>query len=137
MTNQEKEVAMITKRVLNPDRIRKVGKGFSFIPHRFLTGGFLASLDQAEILLYLFLVLAADRYGLSFYSYDSICNLLELSLDQYIQAKDGLIKKDLIAFDGTIFQVMELPNSPTVEKQLQSYNPSPLEALAGQIFKEV
>jgi hypothetical protein len=37
---------MITKRVLKPDRIRKVGKWFSFIPHRFLTGGFLAALEQ-------------------------------------------------------------------------------------------
>ena len=100
---------MITKRVLNPDRIRKVEKGFSFIPHRFLTGGFLAALDQTEILLYLFLVLAADRYGLSFYGYDSICNLLKLTLDQYIQAKDGLIKKELVAFDGSIFQVLDQP----------------------------
>ncbi len=57
---------MVTKRVLNPDLIRKIGKGFSFIPHRFLTGGFKAALEQTEILLYLFLVLAADRYGLSF-----------------------------------------------------------------------
>ncbi|BBO80936.1 hypothetical protein DSCO28_17140 [Desulfosarcina ovata subsp. sediminis] len=126
---------MITKRVLNPGRIRKIGKGFSFIPHRFLTGGFLAALNQTEILLYLFLVVAADRYGLSFYSYDAICNLLKLTLDQYVQSKDGLIKKDLIAFDGTIFQVLELPNSPPVENQ--PVKPSPLEALVGQMLKEV
>jgi hypothetical protein len=45
---------MIAKRVLKPDRIRKVGKGFSFIPHRFLTGGILAALQPTEILLYIF-----------------------------------------------------------------------------------
>jgi hypothetical protein len=103
---------MIRKRLLNPGRVRCIDGGFSFIPHRFLTSGFLAALDQKELLLYLFLVLVADRHGLSFYSYDSICSLLQLSLDQYIEARDGLIEKDLIAFDGTIFQVLDLPSTP-------------------------
>jgi hypothetical protein len=100
------------KKVLNPNRIRHIEGGFSFIPHRFLTDGFLASLSQIEILLYLFLCLVSDRYGLSFYSYDAICSLLQLSVDEYIEARDGLIRKDLIAFDATIFQVLELPPKP-------------------------
>jgi hypothetical protein len=128
---------MITKRVLKPDRIRKVGKGFSFIPHRFLTGGFLAALKQTEILLYVFLVLAADRYGMSFYSYDAICNFLKLSLDQYIQARNALMQKDLIAFDGTLFQVLELPVNPPQTNAHQAVDPSPLGALAAKMFKEV
>lgn len=103
---------MIKKRILNPDRIRRIGKGFSFIPHRFLTDGFLTILSPPEMLLYFFLILAADRNGLSFYSYDTVCNLLSLSLDQYVQARNQLIHKDLIAFDGTIFQVLELPLPP-------------------------
>jgi hypothetical protein len=128
---------MITKRVLKPERIRRIGRGFSFVPHRFLTGGFLAALDQAEALLYLFLSLAADRYGLSFYSYDAICHLLNFSLDRYIQARDGLIAKDLIAFDGTIFQVLELPDRPPAVPPPQPEPASPLAALAGKMFKEV
>ncbi len=107
---------MITKKILNPDRIRQIGGGFSFIAHRFLTGGFLEDLSQCELLLYIFLVLAADRYGLSFYSYDRICSILHLRVEQYIAARDGLIEKDLIAFDGTLFQVLELPALP---KKLQ------------------
>ena len=103
---------MIRKRVLNAERIRRIDGGFSFIPHRFLTDGFLASLSQRELLLYLFLILVSDRHGLSFYSYDSICSLLQLNLDQYIEARDALIQKELIAFDGTIFQVLALPPQP-------------------------
>ena len=103
---------MIRKKILAPERIRRIDGGFSFIPHRFLTDGFLASLDQKQLLLYLFLILVSDRHGLSFYSYDAICSLLEFSLDQYIEARDGLIARDLIAFDGTIFQVLELPSRP-------------------------
>ena len=102
---------MITKKVLNSTRIRRIEGSFCFIPHRFLTDGFLAALDQKEILLYFFLVLASDRNGLSFYSYDAICSLLGLSVDEYIEARDGLMGKDLIAFDGTIFQVLSLPAS--------------------------
>jgi hypothetical protein len=103
---------MIKKKILDSQRIRRIDGGFSFIPHRFLTDGFLASLNQRELLLYLFLILVSDRHGLSFYSYDSICSMLQLTLDQYIEARDGLIEKDLIAFDGAIFQVLSLPCQP-------------------------
>ena len=106
---------MLAKRILNADRIRKIAGGFSFIPHRFLAEVFLASLDREEILLYLFLILAGDRHGLSCYSYDAICTLLQLNLDEYIAARDGLIGKDLIGFDGRIFQVLALPRLPVIK----------------------
>jgi len=113
---------MIRKKILAPDRIRQIEGSFGFIPHRFLTDGFLAELSQHELLLYLFLIMAADRCGLSFYSCHSICSLLGLSDDQYLKAKDGLIAKDLIAFDGTIFQVLSLPepSGSSLRQQLRS-----------------
>jgi hypothetical protein len=117
----EKMAMMIKKKILNPDRIRRINGGFSFIPHRFLCDGFLTTLHQMEILLYLFLVLASDRHGLSFYSYDTICSLLQMNLDQYIKARNGLIDKDLIAFDGTVFQVLELPASPVSSSAAKKY----------------
>ncbi len=104
---------MIQKKIINPQRIRRIDGGFSFIPHRFLTEGFLASLGQKELLLYLFLILAADRYGLSFYSYDRIGSFLHISVDEYVAARDSLINKNLIAFDGTLFQVLDLPATPS------------------------
>jgi len=103
---------MIRKKILNPARVRRIDGGFGFIPHRFITGGFLSALRPDELLLYFFLVLVADRNGLSYYAYDSICSLLSMDLDRYIDARDGLIAKDLIAFDGTVFQVLCLPERP-------------------------
>jgi hypothetical protein len=100
---------MIRKKILAPDRIRQIKGSFGFIPHRFLSDGFLAALNQHELLLYMFLIIAADRYGLSFYSCNSICSLLGLTVDQYQKARDELIGKDLLAFDGTIFQLLSLP----------------------------
>ena len=63
----------------------------------------------ASTTLYVFLVLVADRNGLSYYCYDKICTLLRLSVDEYILARNTLIDKDLIAFDGYLFQVLSLP----------------------------
>jgi len=57
---------MIKKKILDPNRLRRIDGGFSFIPHRFLADGFLATLTQKELLLYLFLVMVSDRHGLSF-----------------------------------------------------------------------
>jgi len=93
-------------------RIRSITGSFVFIEHRFLRHGFWASLGHHELLLYFFLVLVADRQGLSFYSYDKICSLLIISVDEYILARDSLINKDLLAFDGTFFQVLSLPPEP-------------------------
>ena len=100
---------MINRKPLVCDRIRKIDGSFAWIGHRFLRGGFFASLSQNELLLYFLLVLVADRQGLPYYHYDKICSLLSLCLDDYIVVRDHLIEKDLIAFDGTFFQVLSLP----------------------------
>ena len=103
------EEHMVNRKVLVSDRIRKIDGSFSWIGHRFLRSGFFTSLTHHELLLYFFLVLVADRQGLYYYHYDKICSLLCLSLDDYIVVRDRLIEKDLIAFDGTFFQVLSLP----------------------------
>lgn len=100
---------MISKQPINRDRIRKISGYFSWIDHRILSNGFLTSMSRDEILLYFFLVLVGDKNGISFYSYDKICNLLKIELDEYIQARDFLIKRSLIAYDNGRFQVLELP----------------------------
>lgn len=99
---------------IQPERVRRIQGGFAFLPNRFLHEGFFTSLSHQERSLYLFLVLAADRNGVSFYAYDRICSALEVSLDQYLQLRTALIEKNLIAFDGTRFQVLSLPPQPVV-----------------------
>jgi len=115
---------MIERKPIIPARLRKIGGSFAYIEHRFLRAGFWTALSQHELLLYFFLVLVADRQGLSFYGYDKICTLLRFTLDDYILARDGLIDKDLVAFDGSLFQVLSLPeraahgaNPPLVDRE--------------------
>ncbi len=96
-----------------PQRVRRIGSdSFAFLPHRFLRDGFLRALTADELRLYVFLVLAADRNGVSFYSHQRIRCTLDLSADAYVQARRGLLRKDLVAADGIRIQVLSLPPLP-------------------------
>lgn len=127
---------MISKTPLDRDRVRKIAGSFAFVEHRFLRSGFFSVLTQHELLLYIFLVLVADRNGLSYYSYDKICILLKITLDDYIIARDGLIEKDLIAFNGHLFQVLSLPKQPPQDRaplknsdDMQTHDPATIEQI--------
>ena len=123
---------MIKTKILCPNRVRRITGSFAFIEHRFLRDGFWESLSHHELLLYVFLILAADRNGVSYYSYDKICSLLRISMDEYLNARDALIDKDLLAFDGYFFQVLSLPEKPvnqhlrllTSRQQMEKYDPA-------------
>jgi len=102
---------VVQREPIRPERVRRIGPdGFAFIPNRFLRDGFFAALGPAERELYFLLLVAADRNGVSFYHYDSICALLQMELETYLHARNALIDRDLIAFDGTRFQVLSLPD---------------------------
>ena len=132
----------IETRPLEPDRIRKITGSFAFIEHRFLHDGFWASLDHHQLLLYLFLIIVADRNGLSYYSYDKICTLLRISVDEYILARNALIDYDIIAFDGYLFQVLSLPEEVTrpvskalkTRKQMEAHDPATIRQLTLDAF---
>lgn len=131
---------MIDPRPILPERMRKITGSFAFIEHRFLHVGFWATLNSHELLFYLFLVMVSDRYGMSYYSYDKICALLRITVDEYIMVRNSLIDKDLIAFDGSLFQVLSLPETPVISKtdilktskQMQQHDP----ATVHQIIKD-
>lgn len=97
---------------IRPDRLRFIRRGIVATPNRFLHAGFFVSLSHVERSLYLFLLLAADRNGISFYAYDKICGALEITPDDFLLVRDALLAKDLIAFDGTRYQVLSLPAEP-------------------------
>jgi hypothetical protein len=120
----ERRKEMIDKKPLVPERIRGIGGSFAFIEHRFLRDGFVLHLSHHELLVYFFLVLACDRQGMSYYSYEKICSQLKLLLDDYIHARDCLIHKDLIAFDGRLFQVLSLPQAPIAREKPAKPQPS-------------
>jgi hypothetical protein len=112
---------IVASRVRSPQ-----GQTFAFLPHRFLRDGFFCSLCPDQLRLYVFLVLAADRDGISSYGFERICAVLEIDIDAFLLARDSLIRKDLIAFDGRRFQVLSLPDKPV-------HTPSPPLLTAAQM----
>lgn len=135
---------MIKTKILSSKRVRRITGSFAFIEHRFLRDGFWDSLSCQELLLYLFLILVADRNGVSYYSYDKIYSLLRISADEYLAARNALIDKDLIAFDGYFFQVLSLPEKPVNQplrllasrEQMEKYDPATIRHLICRSLKE-
>ena len=105
---------MFQKKIIHPSRVRKIQGSFSWIDHRFITGGFLQTLSAMEILLYFFLVSVSDRNGISFYYDDRICNLIKIGLTSLGEAREGLINKSLLAYEHPIYQVLSLPAEPVI-----------------------
>ena len=135
---------MIKTKILCPNRVRRITGSFAFIEHRFLRDGFWESLTHHELLLYVFLLLVADRNGISYYSYDKIYSLLRISTDEYLQARNALIDKDLIAFDGYFFQVLSLPEKPVMQllrllkskEEMEKYDPATIRSFIGRSLRE-
>jgi hypothetical protein len=82
-----------------PDNVRKIEGSFAWIDHRLLRNGYLAAMAHEEQALYLFLLLAADRNGVSFYRKEKICDLVALDFQHFEVARDRLISAKLIAFE--------------------------------------
>ena len=93
------EQIMPTPHIPQPQNVRRISGSFAWIDHRLLRGGYLEDMTHAEMALYLFLVLAADRHGVSFYRKEKICDFVALDFHQFEVARDRLIGAKLIAFE--------------------------------------
>ena len=82
-----------------PQRVRRIEKSFAWIDHRLLRNGYLQVMTHQEHGLYLFLALAADRHGVSFYRKEKICDVLGLDWTAFEMARDRLVDFKLIAFE--------------------------------------
>lgn len=85
-------------RLPQPYRIRRIDGSFAWIDHRLIREGFLTRMSLHDQALYLFLVLAADGRGVSFYRKEKICDALGIDWPEFEQAKARLIQMDLLAF---------------------------------------
>jgi len=91
---------MSERRIPQPHRVRKIEGSFAWIDHRLLRHGHLSLMMHQDQALYLFLCLAADRDGVSFYRQEKICDTLGLAWDEFHVARDRLIGLKLIAFEA-------------------------------------
>ena len=108
-----------------PDRRRSIRGSFSWIDHRFLREGFDQGLIRLEKLLYFVLVAVSNQDGVSFYSDARLAELLDIRFPHELEAaRNELVARDLIAYEGGIYQVLDLPaDSP--RKQRNGSPPRP------------
>jgi hypothetical protein len=94
-----------------PDCRRSIRGSFSWIDHRFLREGFDQGLTRLEKLLYFVLVAVSNQDGVSFYSDARLAELLDVRFPHELDgARKELVARDLIAYEGGIYQVLDLPD---------------------------
>lgn len=96
------------KRVLNPERLRKVPPQFSWIDHRLVREDYFVRCDHCAWTLYLFLSSVADAQGLSYYSEASLMRRLKLDPLALSASRQQLIHAGLIAYQKPLYQVLSL-----------------------------
>jgi len=110
--------------ILDRGRIRCVDGSFGFIPHRFLSDGFFASLNHDELILYFFWILASDRFGMSFYGDKAIVKHTGIESVNLGEARNSLVSKSLIAFKPPFVQVLQLPAGPVINNPVSTEHPA-------------
>jgi len=107
-----------------PDRQRRIRGSFSWIDHRFLREGFDAGLTRLEKLLYFVLVAVSNHDGVSFYSDVRLADLLDIRFPHELDgARNELVHRDLIAYEGGVYQVLDLP--PGAPGHRRAASPAP------------
>ena len=104
----------IKKRLLRPERVRRVPEGFSWVDHRLVRDRYVQRCTPDALALYLLLVTVGDADGLSFYAEATLSRLLSMDLSSVREAKRVLVSVELIAVESSLVQVLSLePWIPT------------------------
>ena len=102
---------MVTKRILCPERLRRVPRQFSWVDHRLVRDKHIRGLSHESLALYLFLVTVSDVDGLSYYSDAAIERYLNLDRFMAGQTRVELCGAGLIAYCRPLYQVLSLEKS--------------------------
>lgn len=111
MAGKNRNLLMIQKRLIRPDRVRQVPSSFNWIDHRLVRDRYIERCDCTALALYLFLVTVSDVQGLSYYSDASICRCLKIEPLHLSAARQQLEQADLIAYRQPLYQVLSLVES--------------------------
>ena len=103
---------MLIKRVLRPERLRRVPAQFSWIDQRLVREGYVGRCSPEALALYLFLVTVADAQGLSYYGDAALERCLSMEPARVAGARVALIDAGLIAWERPLYQVLALDPPP-------------------------
>ena len=94
---------------VDPTRVRTLPRHFAWLDHRLRER--LGDLSLEAIALLVFLHLAADRTGCSFWADTTIAKKLGLREGDIIQARFRLVAKGLVAYRYPLYQLLPLEDA--------------------------
>lgn len=97
----------VQKQLIDP-RIRRIPQFFSWVDRRLVKHGYIEQCSHQASALYLFLITVADERGLSFYSDQSLANILCMHKHNLRHAREQLILLGMIAYQAPLYQVLAL-----------------------------
>lgn len=98
----------VRKRVLRPERLRRVPAQFSWIDQRLVREHYVERCDVHALALYLLLLTVADAQGLSYYADRTLSGYLSIDEPRLRTARGCLIRAELIAYEPPLYQVLSL-----------------------------
>lgn len=98
----------IEKRILCPQRLRRIPGQFSWVDQRLVRDRYLPHCDHSALALYLVLVTVADAEGLSYYSDASLGRMLKMDHAQLLHARRQLCQNGLLAYEKPLSQILSL-----------------------------
>jgi hypothetical protein len=102
-------MAGVHKRLLRPERLRRVPQQFSWVDQALVRSRLIDRLDARAAALYLFLVTVADAQGLSYWGAATLGRRLGLSAGELEAARARLVELELLAWQAPLYQVLALP----------------------------
>lgn len=126
---------MIQKEPVNPQRVRRIPRQFSWVDHRVVRDRFIESCSHPAAALYLFLLVVADQQGLSYYSDASLMTRLSMDASTLERARKNLIDAGLVAFKKPLYQVLDL--EPRVDSTPEARPAMDRPVSLGRILKKM
>ena len=98
----------IKKRILCPERLRRIPGQFSWIDQRLVRDRYLQQCDHGALALYLVLVTVADAQGMSYYSEPTLERMLNMEHGQLLNARHQLCQAGMLVYQKPLYQILSL-----------------------------
>ena len=122
----------IDKKPICPHRIRQVPEQFSWVDHRLVRERYIDHISHRAATLYLFLITVSDAQGISYYGEATLKKRLSMDSIGLTEARDDLIRQQLLAFRKPIYQVLAL--EPRREPEQSATGPQSIKEVLQQVM---
>ena len=115
------------------ERLRRVPRRFSWVDHRLIRDQYANRCRVVDLALYLILVTAGDRNGMSFYSDRSLAAMLKILPGELSGARSHLRKLNLIAWETPFYQILSLDDDSDCARPLKDQSTPPVPATGQEV----